>query len=217
VVSARAINSYGVAGATRALTITLNRRQPYAPASVAGGRNGSVVEFEWAANKERDIAGYRVYRAPGALQADVKVCDLTTTQTNCQDPSPPSGSPLSYYVVALDHDSAGSLREGDHSATVTVNNTNLAPNAPTNLLASPSNGNTVLAWTAATVSDADGDPVAFYRIYRDGQLYANRYDRTAGAQTTYTDSNTGGTQHSYSVTAVDASLDESPILGPVTR
>ena len=29
-----------------------------------GGRNGSVVEFEWAANKERDIAGYRVYRSP---------------------------------------------------------------------------------------------------------------------------------------------------------
>jgi uncharacterized protein YcsI (UPF0317 family) len=98
-----------------------------------------------------------------------------------------------------------------------VTNTNQAPNAPTSLLASPSNGNTVLAWTPATVSDLDGDAVAFYRIYRDGQLYANRYDVTAGAQTTYTDSNTGGTQHSYYVTAVDASFDESTMLGPVTR
>jgi type II secretory pathway pseudopilin PulG len=216
VVSARAINAYGVNGATRALTVTLNRRRPYPPASVAGGRNGSVAEFEWAANKERDIAGYRVYRSP-AGGPDVKVCDVATTITSCQDGSPPSGSPLSYYVVALDRDTVGNLREGDHSATVTVTNTNQAPNAPSNLLASPSGANTVLAWAAATVSDPDGDPVAFYRIYRDGQLYANRYDRTAGAQTTYTDTKTGGIQHTYSVTAVDASLAESTLLGPVTQ
>ena len=105
-----------------------------------------------------------------------------------------------------------------------MTNTNQAPNPPTNLLASrDSSGNTVLAWTAATISDPDGDPVAFYRIYRDGQLYVNRYDRTAGAQTTYTDSNTLGSQHSYYVTAVDtpappgAGLAESPLVGPVTR
>ena len=71
VVSARAINSYGVAGATKALTMTLNRRRPYAPTGVAAGRDGSVVEIEWGCEQ-----GARHRRLPGLppspvfLQAD---------------------------------------------------------------------------------------------------------------------------------------------------
>jgi hypothetical protein len=75
----------------------------------------------------------------------------------------------------------------------------------------------VLAWTAPNPTDADGDPIDFYRIYRDGQAVANRYDTAPGTATTYTDTGTGGVQHTYWVTAVDPQLAESPAAGPVTR
>ena len=63
-----------------------------------------------------------------------------------------------------------------------------------------------------------GGSIDFYRIYRDGQLYGDRYDRTSlGTETTWTDTRTDGIQHDYSITAVDDQLAESTILGPVTR
>jgi fibronectin type 3 domain-containing protein len=100
---------------------------------------------------------------------------------------------------------------------LTVTTANTAPNAPTGLLASSNNGNTVLAWTAPSPADGDGDAIAFYRVYRDGQAIANRYDTAPGSATSYTDTATGGITHTYRVTAVDAQLAESPAAGPVTR
>jgi hypothetical protein len=216
VITVTAYNQNSVYGPNQSLTATLNRRQPYAPTGFVGGLNPSVVELEWIANKESDISGYRVYRVG---TPNTKVCDVPVTRLSCQDAAPPSTYPIKYYIVAVDHDNASppQLREGDPSAQITVTNSNQAPNPPTGLAASPSNGNTVLAWTAPATSDPDGDPIAFYRIYRDGSAYVNRYDRTLGAQTTYTDTATGGVAHTYYITAVDPQLMESPIVGPVTR
>ena len=92
-------------------------------------------------------------------------------------------------------------------------------NAPTNLTASSAGSNTVLSWSAPGIQDPDlGDSIAFYRIYRDGSAYANRYDRTGtGADLTYTDTHPDGVPHTYYVTAVDTQLAESPLLGPVTK
>ena len=100
-----------------------------------------------------------------------------------------------------------------------VTQTDNPPYPPTNLLASTSNGTTILRWTAPSPADPDpGDSIAFYRIYRDGSAYANRFDRTGtGADVTYTDTQTGGEQHTYYVTAVDTQLAESTLLGPVTK
>jgi len=93
------------------------------------------------------------------------------------------------------------------------------PFPPTDLLASTNNGTTILRWTAPSPEDPDpGDSIAFYRIYRDGTVVANRYDRTGtGADVTYTDTQTDGIAHTYYVTAVDTQLAESPMLGPVTK
>ena len=205
----------GRSGPGRALTVTLNRFLPAAPAGLAAGRNGAVVELEWLANSERDIAGYRVYR-DGTLVAS---CSLST-DTTCQDTSPPGSALLTYTVVALDRDPVtGNLREGTASPPVTVTQSNLPPNAPTGLTASTnSDGDTVLSWNAPVPADPDGDSIAFYRIYRDGTAVGDRYDRTAlGSQTTYVDGRNGGTQHTYWVTAVDTQLAESVAVGPVTR
>jgi fibronectin type 3 domain-containing protein len=216
-ISVVAFDQNGNAGPTRSMTITLNRRQPYAPQNFAGGHNGSIVDFQWSPNKEGDITGYRVYRV-NLSPPDTRVCSTSNVSaTSCQDPSPPSSALIQYYVVALDTDPTGTAREGDHSTTLNVTTTNQAPNAPTNLAASTNSGNTVLAWTAPSPSDNDGDPIDFYRIYRDGQAVANRYDTAPGNQTTYTDTRTGGVAHTYWVTAVDPQLAESAAAGPVTR
>jgi fibronectin type 3 domain-containing protein len=208
------------------MTVTLNRRKPYAPKNFAGGYDGSLVDFQWAPNKEGDITGYQVYRNPGLLQQPVLVCQTTNVSaTVCQDTAPPTPPPalgIQYYVVALDKDPNGNPRQGDQSTPVTVKTTNGVPAwpvpAPT-LLASSNSGNTVLFWNkaAADTEIPTPEPIDFYRIYRDGQAVANRYDTAPGNQTTYTDTATGGVAHTYWVTAVDPQLAESPAVGPVTR
>lgn len=217
VVGAKAFDTYGQFGSTRALTVTVNRRAPYPVQGFLGGRNGSTVEFEWSPAKERDIVGYRVYRRP-TIGAPVEVCALTSAST-CRDISPPGSPLLTYYAVAVDRTSSGALREGAASGDILVASTNTPPPAPPTLAASLSSGNTVLAWTAPPGGDPDpGDAIAFYRIYRDGSTYADRYDRTGtGGTLTFTDTQTGGQQHTYRVTAVDTQLAESPMVGPVTR
>ena len=218
IIGARAFDQFGVTGAARTVTMTLNRSIPRKPTGVAAGRNNQVVEIDWQANPEHDIVGYQVYRrlTPGGTAT--LVCPLTQ-QTSCQDQSPPNQATLYYYVVALDRDNAGNQRLGSLGNDVAVTQTDNPPYVPTNLLASTSNGTTILRWTAASPADPDaGDSIAFYRIYRDGSTYANRYDRTGtGADLTYTDTHPDGMPHTYYVTAVDTQLAESPLLGPVTK
>ena len=54
----------------------------------------------------------------------------------------------------------------------------LATNAPTNLAAATSAGNTILVWKAPLIADPDvGDSIDHYVIYRDGVAFADRFDR----------------------------------------
>jgi hypothetical protein len=88
------------------------------------------------------------------------------------------------------------------------------PNVPGSPLTLVHNadGSVTLSWSAPKW----GPAVSFYRIYRGGTNYNERYDVTAsGAVTTYTDTDAAG-EHSYWVTAVSSALTESPFLGPVT-
>jgi Tfp pilus assembly protein PilV len=100
---------------------------------------------------------------------------------------------------------------GSGGATIT------RPAAPTGLSAAlDADGNTALTW-----SPPSGTPAAeFYRIYRDGQNYTERVDTagdTGSGTITWTDTDTGGTSHTYRVTAVSTVMAESDPAGPVTR
>jgi hypothetical protein len=218
VIAAKAFDSYGQAGSQKARTVTLDRRVPYAPTGFAGGRNAGVVEFEWAPNKERDLAGYRVYRAP--TEGGNEVCALTSA-TNCQDTNPPTSGTLHYYAVAVERDPVtNALVEGDKSTTIAVTSSNDKPFPPSNLSLTTSGGSTTLTWSASPGDPnqlLQGDKVDYYRIYRDGTAFVNRYDRTGdGSVLTWTDTQTGGTTHSYRVVAVDTQLAESTMIGPVS-
>jgi hypothetical protein len=218
-VGARAFDSYGQPGAMRTITVVLNRSSPYPPQQFAAGRSGTIVNLEWAPSVERDVAGYRAYRSTDGGATWAQACALTT-RTACQDTSPPAGI-LRYQVVAVDRDPSGTLREGRRTASVVVgaSGTNNPPNAPTNLAAATSSGNTILVWKAPVIADPDlGDSIDHYVIYRDGVAFADRFDRTqTGSQLSFTDTRTNGIQHSYWVSAVDTHLGESTLTGPVTR
>jgi Tfp pilus assembly protein PilV len=217
-VDAEALDSQGAGGAIQSLTVALNRFLPAAPGGFAAGRNGAVVELEWLEGREGDLVGYRAYRLDSQGNA-VAVCELTA-EIACRDQSPPASDAVNYYAVAVDRASSGTYREGARSSVQTVTRDNHAPGAPTGLTATAAtDGGTTLGWRQPVPADPDaGDGVAFYRIYRDGAAYAYRYDRTGdAAQLTYTDTETNGTAHAYSVTAVDHQLAESAFAGPVTR
>jgi len=212
-VGAQALDGYGAPGAATSQTVVLNRYAPQAPTGLVAGRNGSAVEAEWNPNPERDIVGYKVYRGV-QMGAWTLACPLTT-QTSCIDSSPPPltfSNPLYYVVDAVDRDPAGNLREGPTSTAVNVNIVNSPPAAPSGLTAQWAAGGAItLTWTASAGDPNLGDSVSFYRIYRDGV----RYDRTAlGTDTSWTDTDVGGTSHTYQVTAVDTHLAESAAAGP---
>jgi hypothetical protein len=86
------------------------------------------------------------------------------------------------------------------------------PSPPTSLQGTANaDGSKTLTWTAP----AGGNPVAFYRIYRDGVEYTQRYDVTGDSTPSYVDPSGDGIQHSYYVTAVSTNLAESSYVGPV--
>jgi type II secretory pathway pseudopilin PulG len=217
IVSSESFNQYGVSGPGRQETIILNRREPFAPRQVTGGRTKfGTVEIEWTANSERDIAGYEVYRG------GTPVCQLAVQKldTFCVDTSPPVASVLHYTVRAFDkHPITGVPREGDLSSPLNVVADNRPPQPPTNLTATrKTDGTVALTWNRpAAPEDLDaGDGVEFYRIYRDGKALGDRVGRwfDDGATITWEDTATGGTTHLYWVTAVDKHYAESDHLGP---
>lgn len=220
VVSARALDAYGSAGTTRAATVTINRRIPYPVKRFRAGRRGGNsgdIDFEWVLNRERDIVGYRVFRDVPNTDVDEQACALTR-RTACFLANPPEQN-SEYYAVAYDRNSAGGEQVGSRSPNFLVTKTNTVPAAVTALEAlSVSGGNTKLNWAASAGDPDAGDSVDHYRIYRDGVAYANRYDRTStGAVLEYLDTDAGGTPHDYWVAAVDQSLGESTLFGPVRR
>jgi prepilin-type N-terminal cleavage/methylation domain-containing protein len=209
--SAEAFNQYGVSGPSRTETVTLNRYLPKAPSRVAGGRTKfGTVEIEWAANTERDIIGYQVRR----LNDGTIVCSLATQKldTICTDPAPPASDPLQYEVVAYDKAPVSGTPRPGPATNLTVTTGNNAPFPPIVTSATTSGGVVTLKWKRPNPEDLDpGDGVAFYRIYRDGTLLTNRYDRwyDDANNVTWTDISTGGLPHTYWITAVDKSYLES--------
>ena len=222
--SALPFDDAGESGTGRTLTVVLNRFAPRTPSGLVGGRNGAFgAEFEWTPNADRDVVGYRLYRvtgvAPSAL--DTVVCQTSVDDrlpTYCRDEVVPPLGTLHYYVVALAPVRSGtgleeSPRPTTLAQTLAVGTLNTPPSTPAELTATTDEDGVTLTWTAST----DPDGIRYYRIYRDGVGYADRYDRTGSAgQLEYTDTDPGLGGHTYRVTAVDQKLAESAPTAAVT-
>jgi prepilin-type N-terminal cleavage/methylation domain-containing protein len=218
VVSAEAFDTYGVAGASRSLTVSLNRSWPDRVTGVAGGRTGDsanpdqqVVDVEWLPSRHRDMIGYSVERVDAAGNL-VEVCERAD-RSSCIDPDPPVEDELRYYVYAWDVDENGDPRKGQTpSEELVVRLGNAQPFAPLEATAAlQADGSVKLSWTPPIPEDPDaGDSIAFYRIYRDGTGYDARYAVWDGLE--FIDGNTGGTPHDYWVAAVDENYAESELV-----
>jgi prepilin-type N-terminal cleavage/methylation domain-containing protein len=240
VVGAEAFDSQGRSGKPGALTVVLNRRQAFHPDFLQGGRNGrpNEVDLRWQQRPECDVVGYRVYRRVAADGAWEPVTCLGQTasyteNTDCIDQAAPEGAQLYYRVAAVDTaPGSGDLRDGDPAQIGPLENDSDPPTAPSNLSAclggtesctgpdgeSTGSGETVLRWDAST--DPDGDAIAFYRVYRDGSTYADRYSLffpTADAALAWVDPGTpDGQSHAYRLTAVDQFFRESALSAELT-
>ena len=213
-IAAEAYDSQNVAGPSRSLTVIVNRSQPIAPRGFSGGRQpDNTVEFEWLANPERDLTGYTVYRL-NSSGTEVEVCALSL-QTRCVDKIPPPSTSITYRVRAWDIDSAGNPRLNATAtgySEITVSSDNNPPSKPEDVRRIVgSDGAVTVSWLRPSPADPDtGDTIAFYRIYRDGLAYANRYARVDDDGTAGTFTDTGaGSGHRYWVAAVDTHLRES--------
>ncbi|WP_028060270.1 prepilin-type N-terminal cleavage/methylation domain-containing protein [Candidatus Solirubrobacter pratensis] len=226
VVSAQAFDTYGQSGPTKSNTVTLNRLAPTKVAGLVGGRTADpsdptrqAVDLEWLPNPERDITGYSVDRTDSSGTNRVTVCPRAL-KTSCIDTSPPNQDNLKYYVQAWDTDPAGQPRSGDFSDPLTVVLGNTPPNPPASVTAiTNADGSATLTWVAPSPGDTDpGDSIAFYRIYRDGKTFADRYATWSGpgSALTFVDANTNDVQHDYWITAVDEHYAESVVVGPVS-
>lgn len=236
VVQAEAFDEKGRAGAAKAITITLNRRRPFAPPHFAGGRNlnAARVDLQWEPNRECDVKEYRVYRGtdPGSITTPVSSCTVEDgAPTACVDEGAPSGVALYYQVVAVDVAAGNVAREGDRSSIVAVppESANGGPPDPPGMLTVCTGGQPgcndiegepaptglpVLSWSES--SDPDG--IAFYRVYRDGVTYADRLDvlfKVQDKPLVFIDADAQG-GHTYRVSAVDELFGESSLTAEVT-
>src|SRR5207237_785584 len=103
---------------------------------------------------------------------------------------------------------SSSVSQGTAGA-FTLPKTPQAPNEPGGPLKGEktAEGEVVLKWSAPT----GGAPVVFYRVYRGTQNYTGRYAEVPPTRTEFVDTE-AAVVHKYWVTAVSASMTESPFL-----
>jgi Tfp pilus assembly protein PilV len=241
-VAAAAEDSTGVDGPSVTMTVRLIRNVPSAPTVTGYGFNMNLpsgpsraAEFQWNSNPELNVVGYDIY------YNGTKICqtDLNTSYqscganghsawcvstTQCIDLAPPdpSSSNLTYTVKALYYDANNNLQEGTGRNVTLASGNPTAPLAPALVSLSVQvqpDDSAILTWTPSVST------VNFYRIYRDGNGYTNRYDTISASSCsatacTYHDTNRT-TSHQYYISAVGgttagANMAESPLVGPVS-
>ncbi|MFF8610556.1 fibronectin type III domain-containing protein [Streptomyces sp. NPDC015346] len=125
---------------------TADKVRPLAPtgATVAYDRALNKATLKWAANREMDLAGYRVYRRlPTTAWAKVSSATTLVTGTSAVNYPPPTGETYLYELRAVDK--AGNESWGSADLTVaSVDRT--APSAPAGLTATDGQAGVALAW-----------------------------------------------------------------------
>jgi hypothetical protein len=220
-IGAAAEDSNGVDGPAITIPVRLIRNVPSAP-SVSGygfnaalpGQAGTVAELQWSANPEMNIVGYRIYHGSTLIcQTSLTLANASCgvggnsawcmTPTTCIDLNPGSTtSNLAYTVKALYYDANNNLQEGTGKTVSMTSGAPTAPNPPTfPSVSTLSDGTATVTWTPPAL----GPAVSFYRIYRDGQSYIDRYDTVPASSCsvtcTYHDVNRSE-PHGYYITAV---------------
>jgi fibronectin type 3 domain-containing protein len=187
---------------------TIDTVRPLAPTgtSVTYDRTANKATLRWSANKEMDLAGYRVYRRLSST-AWAKVSGTAlVTGTSFVNYPPATGESFLYEVRAVDK--AG--RESSGSADVTVSSVDrTAPAAPGGLTATDGHGGMALAWqpvagaTKYTVfrqQQGQTDTGGSHPVVQLATVTSASWTDTTGAERT---------AYTYAVSATDAAGNTS--------
>ncbi|MFE5965468.1 PA14 domain-containing protein [Streptomyces sp. NPDC056463] len=190
-------------GSTDVTVTSTDRTAPAAPAGLTATDRRAGVTLAWQAVS--GASKYSVFRqrVPDTDEPTSVEQVATVTAPTWTDGTVVERARYEYWVAAVDSAGNTSPRTG----VLASHRDYTAPAAPTGLTAvfEPRNG-VVVRWTPSTSKD-----VAGYRLYRFGELYRE----TAGSS--YTDLSVDhGTTYTYTVTAVDAAGNESPVTGPAS-
>ncbi|WP_329571897.1 fibronectin type III domain-containing protein [Streptomyces sp. NBC_01361] len=187
---------------------TVDTTKPLVPTAPALTYTSSYqAKFSWSANKEMDLAGYRVYRRlkSGSYPAQPLA---TTTSTSFTDTTvPATGDTYAYEVRA--YDKAGNTSAGTADQYVTTAD-RTGPAAPTGLTAHGDLPGMVIEWKPVTDATA-------YELYEKSATtgaYTLLKRQSGTSYTHYVAAD--ATRHTYAVRAVDAAGNPSAYSATVT-
>ncbi|MFF9624845.1 fibronectin type III domain-containing protein [Streptomyces griseosporeus] len=183
---------------------TADKVKPLAPAGLAVSYDRSTgrARLTWAANKEMDLAGYRVYRRLQGASFPATPLATTTATAYTDSTLPMTGATYAYEIRA--YDKAGNTSYGSADIAVTTVDRN-APGAPGGL-------------QVTDTSEADGlrlgwnpvDQAVSYRVYRaPGESGPFSLIGSTGQPSYQDTTGTPGVAYVYRVSAVDAAGNAS--------
>ncbi|MFC2004634.1 fibronectin type III domain-containing protein, partial [Chloroflexota bacterium] len=182
---------------------TANNTVPAAPTGLTATADDEEISLDWNDNIETDLDGYNVHRSDNSGGPYSQVNGSLVSTSNYTDTALYGGGTYYYVVTAVDNVTAES---GYSSENYTTAN-NIAPLAPTGLVATGGDEEISLDWNDNIETDMDG-----YNVYRSLTSGDNYTQINVGLVVTsnYTDTGlyTGGTYY-YVVTAVDNATAES--------
>ncbi|MFC1966818.1 hypothetical protein ACFLWI_07780, partial [Chloroflexota bacterium] len=169
---------------------------PAAPNGLGATPGDEQISLVWDDNVETDLAGYNIYR--GLTSGNYTQIESLWTSSNYTD----TGLVFdTYYYVVTAVDAIDPVAyESDNSSEVSATPNDIAPAAPTLLVATAGDFQVSLDWNDNTEPDLDG-----YNVYR-GLTSGNYTQVNVGlvATSNYTDIGlTNGTTYYYVVKAVD--------------
>ena len=176
---------------------------PAAPTGLVATPGDEEISLDWNDNTEVDINGYNVHRSDTGGGPYDKINVSLVATSNYTDTPLYGGGTYYYVVTAVDNGSNESGNSDEDGATAN----NIAPAAPTGLVATGGEEEISLDWNDNTESDLDG-----YNVHRSLTSGANYTQINASLVSTsnYTDTGLyGGGTYYYVVTAVDNVSAES--------
>ena len=178
---------------------------PKAPTGLAALAGDSQVTVSWDLGTETDLDRYRLYRATVSGGPYTNVASTNSATNTFVDTSVVNDTAY-YYKLAVTHLSGATSALTAEVAAVPHVPDAVAPEAPTNVVATPGDNQVTLSWVRSPEPD-----VVSYSVYRassPGGPYA--LDASVAASS-YVDGNaSNGTTYFYVVRAVDISANVSP-------
>jgi len=183
---------------------------PSPPVNLVAVPSDGQMSLSWQAPVDDGgsaVTGYRVYRKTGSSSYSLLATVVTLAYT---DGSVSNGVTYFYVVTAVN---AAGESPYSNEVSATPGQEVVAPDAPTNLVAVPSDGQVSLSWQAPV--DDGGSAVTGYRVYR--KTGSSSYSLLATVVIPgYTDNSvSNGVTYYYVVTAVN-DVGESPYSNEVS-